>query len=88
MLSQVKVWFLFDVFLGRKPRKRTLSAEKPERARAVVAAVGPGIISRLMLLASMASLIRLKPGSEIVGRPASETRIASWSFSWLRMDEE
>ncbi len=79
MRSERVLCFL-EVFFGKKPKNITLSAEKPEIARAVMAAVGPGIISSSPCL-SITALIKTNPGSEMVGKPASETRIPSPSCS-------
>lgn len=50
-----------------------LSDGKPAALTAVVTAQGPGKASTAIPY-SWASLVNLKPGSEIVGVPASDTR--------------
>ena len=62
-----------DDLIGGNPRNVNVSVGRPDPARAASAALGPGMGSTRMP-ASMALRISCRPGSEIVGVPASETR--------------
>lgn len=66
-------------FCGRKPSKKNFSHGKPDKATAQISADGPGrqVISTLF---SWHARTRRKPGSEIDGVPASDTRAMSLSF--------
>ena len=69
-----------NFFSGKKPQKKKL-LEKPLAEIEVVAADGPGT-GNISILFLMHSFIRILPGSEIVGVPASEiTEIILFSFN-------
>ena len=57
-------------FSGKKPQKKKL-LENPLAEIAAVAADGPGI-GNISILLLIHSFIKILPGSEIVGVPASE----------------
>ncbi|CAB4669536.1 unannotated protein [freshwater metagenome] len=58
--------------LGENPSNINLSVGNPDKAMAIVTALGPGI-TETEIPAAIASRINLKPGSLTVGIPASET---------------
>ena len=60
------------VLRERNPSKVKRSVARPERASAIVGALGPGITT-IGIFNAIASRVSLKPGSLIVGIPASET---------------
>ena len=63
---------IFCFFSGKKPLKKNFS-EKPLIEIAVAAAEGPGIGITLILFLTH-SLIKIAPGSEILGVPASQIK--------------
>jgi len=58
----VSLFFLFAFAFGKKPANKKLSAGKPERTRALIAALGPGIMVTGIFF-SMHSFTILNPGS-------------------------
>src|SRR3989344_4272474 len=65
--------FLCPGFLGGYPKNKNLSVGKPDWTRAVITDDGPGTDS-ILIPSLIASLTSLKPGSDTVGVPASETK--------------
>ena len=71
-LSNSSAVFLAPLARGKNPSKVNRSVGSPESAIAIVGALGPGT-TFTSIFSAIASRINLKPGSLIVGIPASDT---------------